>query len=82
MTAEELQQKVNELNDEVFNLNMRKSLKTLDNPLRLRHVRREIARIKTILAEDKQGIRNLAERSASILADTGAKKDKDKESDK
>ncbi len=78
MTAEELQQKMNELNDELFNLNMRKSLKALDNPLRLRNVRREIARVKTVLREDALGIRKLAERSASILDDAGAKK-KDKE---
>ncbi len=79
MTPEELQQKVNELNDEMFNLNMRKSLKALDNPLRLRQIRREVARIKTVLNENKLGIRKLAESSTSILDKTGAK---DKEKDK
>lgn len=78
MTSEELEQKLNELNDEHFNLNMRRSLKALDNPLRLRQLRREIARIKTVLKEDRLGIRKLAESKASILGDTGAKK-KEKE---
>lgn len=78
LTREELRQKVNELNDEMFNLNMRRSLKALDNPLRLRLVRREIARIKTVLREDELGIRKLAESRASILDDVGAKK-KEKE---
>ena len=79
MTAEELQQKLNELNDELFNLNMRKSLKALDNPLRLRELGREIARVKTVLNEDKLNIRKLAESSASILDDAGSKnKDKEK----
>lgn len=73
MTRDELQQKMTELNDEMFNLNMRRSLKALDNPLRLRQVRREIARIKTVLNEDKLGIRKLAESKASILDNVGAK---------
>lgn len=75
MTAEELQQKLNELNDELFNLNMRQSLKALDNPLRLRELGREIARVKTVLNEDKLNIRKLAESSASILDDAGTKKE-------
>ncbi len=74
MTSEELEQKLNELNDELFNLNMRRSLKALDNPLRLRQLRREAARVKTVLKEDRLGIRKLAESSASILDDAGAKK--------
>ncbi|UCG62599.1 MAG: 50S ribosomal protein L29 [Candidatus Zixiibacteriota bacterium] len=78
LTRDELLQKVNELNDEMFNLNMRRSLKALDNPLRLRQVRREIARIKTVLHEDELGIRKLAESRASILENVGAKK-KEKE---
>lgn len=74
MTSEELEQKLNELNDELFNLNMRRSLKALDNPLRLRQLRREAARVKTVLKEDRLGIRKLAESSASILDDVSAKK--------
>lgn len=68
LTREELIQKRNDLVDERFNLTMRRSLKPLDNPLRLREVRREIARINTVLAEDDQGIRKLAEQK-SILGD-------------
>jgi large subunit ribosomal protein L29 len=79
LTRDELQQQMTELNDEMFNLSMRRSLKALDNPLRLRQVRREIARIKTVLNEDKLGIRKLAESKSSILDDVGAKsKDKEK----
>lgn len=79
LTRDELQQKMVELNDEMFNLNMRRSLKALDNPLRLRQVRREIAQIKTVLNEDKLGIRKLAESKSSILDDVDAKsKDKEK----
>jgi large subunit ribosomal protein L29 len=70
MTREELQQKKNDLLDEQFNLNMRRSLKALDNPLRLRQIRREIAKVNTVLHEDVIGVRKLADRSKSILADT------------
>lgn len=69
MTREELHQKQTDLLDEQFNLNMRRSLKALDNPLRLRHIRREIAKINTVLIEDERGIRKLADRSTSILPD-------------
>ncbi|MCK4631896.1 MAG: 50S ribosomal protein L29 [candidate division Zixibacteria bacterium] len=74
MTREELVQKKNELLDERFNLNMRKSLKALDNPLRLRHIRREIASIETILKEDELKIRTLADRTTSILSSVDSKK--------
>lgn len=70
MTREELQQKKNDLLDEQFNLNMRRSLKALDNPLRLRQIKREIARVNTVLREDEIGIRKLADRVKSILSDT------------
>ncbi len=67
MTAEELRQKKADIAEEVFNLNMRKSIKALDNPLRLRTARRDMARIDTILHEDDLGIRKLAEATTSIL---------------
>ena len=76
LTGEELEQKKRDLEDERFNLNMRKSFKALDNPLRLRHIRREIAKINTVLREDQLGIRSLAQAKTSILseADKKAKK--------
>jgi large subunit ribosomal protein L29 len=72
MTRDELLQKRQDLEDELFNLNMRRSLKALDNPLRLRSNRRDFARIETVLNEDTQGIRKLAEQTTSILAETDA----------
>jgi large subunit ribosomal protein L29 len=67
MTRTELSQKRDELNEELFNLRMRRSIKTLDNPLRLRTIGREIARINTVLREDELSIRSLAEGKTSIL---------------
>ena len=74
MTREELLQKRNELIDERFNLNMRRSLKALDNPVRLRTLRREIAKIDTVIREDDLEIRKLADQSTSILPQAGKKK--------
>jgi large subunit ribosomal protein L29 len=67
MTKDELNQKKLDLIDERFNLSMRRSIKALDNPLRLRQIRREIAKIETILREDELNIRKLAEQKTSIL---------------
>jgi len=71
MTREELLQRRNDLGEELFNLNMRRSLKSLDNPLRLREVRRDVGRIETVLREDELGLRKLAETKASILERSG-----------
>ncbi len=74
MTRDELVQKKNDLLDELFNLRMRRSLKSLDNPLRLREVKRNIGRIETILHEDEMGLHKLAETKASILESSGGEK--------
>lgn len=67
MTREEVLLKKDELNEEIFNLKMRKTFKELDNPLKLRTIRRDIARIETILTEDKQNIRKIVDAPVSIL---------------
>jgi len=72
MTRQELLQRHRDLQEELFNLRMRKSTKALENPLRLRHVGRDIARVMTILREDQLGTRKLAESKTNILgAGTG-----------
>ena len=45
---EELGQKERELVEELFRLRLRKSTGQLENPMRIRTVRRELARIKTV----------------------------------
>jgi large subunit ribosomal protein L29 len=74
MTREELLTRRNDFQDELFNLKMRRSLKNLDNPLRLRTVKRDIARINTVLREDDLKIRGLAESKKSILDDADRNK--------
>jgi large subunit ribosomal protein L29 len=78
MTRDELSQKKRELSEELFNLNMRKTLKELDNPLKLRSIRRDIAKIETILSEDKLNIRKIVDAPISILAQSNKKESEDK----
>ena len=51
MGVDELQTRVAELREELFNLRFRNSLKQLDNPLKIRESRREMARLLTVLNE-------------------------------
>ena len=51
MTLEELQLHHDSLIDELVNLKIKLAIKQLDNPLRVRYLRREVARTKTILKE-------------------------------
>ena len=59
MSSDELAQRKRELTEEHFNLRMQTAVSTLKNPKRLREIRREIARIMTILHEDELGIRKI-----------------------
>lgn len=58
-TRDELTDMLNGLSRELFNLRLRRGAQELPNPLRLRSLRREIARIQTILREDELGIKKL-----------------------
>ena len=60
MTVEELQDKIEELRAELFNLRFRNTMRQLDNPLTIRYARRDLARCMTALTEHKQGKRLLA----------------------
>jgi len=51
MTSAELSQKLMDAKGELFNLRFQLATGQLDNPLRIRHVKRDIARVKTILRE-------------------------------
>ena len=73
LTRAELEQKRAELMDEKFNLRMQQSLRSLDNPLRLRQIRREVAQVLTILREDETNIKKLAETTTTVLGDAKAK---------
>ena len=51
MTAEELNAKLGALKEELFNLRFQLAINQLDNPHKLTDVKRDIARIMTVLCE-------------------------------
>ena len=51
LKTEELTQKLAVLTEEQFRLEFRRATESLTNPLQLRTIRRDIARIRTILKE-------------------------------
>ena len=51
MTIEELTTKLGDLKTEFFNLRFQKATGQLGNPLSIRDIKRDIARVKTVLRE-------------------------------
>ena len=51
MSDVELTKKLDELKEDLFNLRFQHAINQLDNPMRLKAVRKEIAVIKTIIRE-------------------------------
>ena len=49
--VDELHQREKDLDDQLFRLRIQKSMGQLETPLKVREVRRDLARIKTILRE-------------------------------
>ncbi len=53
MTVEEIESKIAELQDKLFKQKFQKALGQSDNPHKIRHTRKDIARLLTILAEKR-----------------------------
>ena len=51
MSVEDLRAKIDELTRERFNLRFRSATESIENPMRFRDLRRDIARMQTILRE-------------------------------
>ncbi len=56
MTNQELEAKLDELKEELFNLRFQGATGQLENPMRIKQVRKDIARIKTVLRERELNI--------------------------
>ena len=54
MSVDEINQRVGELREELFNLRFRNTMRQLDNPLKIREGRREMARLLTVLKEKER----------------------------
>jgi large subunit ribosomal protein L29 len=50
-SVDELQTRERELNEQLFKLRFQKATGRMENPMKIREVKREIARIKTLLGE-------------------------------
>jgi large subunit ribosomal protein L29 len=53
MTTDELKNKLTGLKEELFNLRFQVATGQLDNPMRIRDVRKNIARIMTVMRENQ-----------------------------
>ncbi len=51
LTTEEIQSKLKDSKAELFNLRFQSTIGQLDNPMKLKEVKRDIARMKTIIRE-------------------------------
>lgn len=65
LTLPELEQRLREAKEELFNLKFQHKTGQLGNPLRIREVRKDVARLNAILAEMKGG-------TAGAQAESGA----------
>ena len=57
LSVQELNEKLSDLKSELFNLRLQHAINQLENPMRLGAVKKDIARVKTIIRE-----KELAER--------------------
>ena len=55
MSADDLKAKLSELTEARFRLRFRSATEAIENPIRFRHLRRDIARIMTILRARELG---------------------------
>ncbi len=53
LTTAELESKLKDLKAELFNLRFQLAINQLDNPMRISAVKKDIARVKTILRENE-----------------------------
>ena len=54
LTADELNTKLADLKAELFNLRFQLAINQLDNPMRISAVKKDIARVKTVIRENER----------------------------
>ncbi len=59
----DIDQQINELSDQLFDLRMRSAYEEMEDPNKIRHLRRDIARLKTIKRERELAAQRAAEES-------------------
>ena len=58
LSEQELNSKLSDLKAELFNLRFQLAINQLENPMRITAVKKDIARIKTVIRENELGARN------------------------
>jgi len=58
LTTEELGVKLNDLKKDLFNLRLQHATNQLDNPLKIADVKKDIARVKTVIRERQLGVKS------------------------
>ena len=58
LTTAEIEEQIQSLKEELFNLRFQQTTGQLENTARIREVRKSIARMKTVLRERELGINN------------------------
>ncbi len=51
LTSDEMRQRLGEFTEELFNLRFQHATDQIENPMKLRYIKKDIARTKTILRE-------------------------------
>lgn len=51
LTTEEINKKIEEIKEELFNLRFQQATGNLEKPVRLRELRKQVAKMKTIIRE-------------------------------
>ncbi len=56
LSAQEIMDKIQDLKEELFNLRFQNAMNQLDNPMRIVAVKKDIAKLKTVLKEQELGL--------------------------
>lgn len=57
LSLPELKEKLTELRQELFNLRFQKTIHRLENPMKIRNIRKDIAKVLTIIREKELNLK-------------------------
>jgi large subunit ribosomal protein L29 len=79
LTVDDIKTRVAELEEERFRLRFRSATEPLENPLRLRTIRKDIARLKTVLTDkERTGTKDAVRGTRAAKTSKRGKKEKAK----
>ena len=82
MSSPDLQKELGELKSELFKLRFSLAINGLDNPMKIKEVKKDIARIKTVLTQRELNGEKVEVKAEVKEAKTEAKKEESKETKK